>query len=141
LTEDRTTIPLSPEGARILADLVGNQWFETEVAAFQCAFALALAQGLNIERSQLRGSTTKFNVGTLDPLVRDLVVRLDPDHATKPYERATVLAEAGLRRLAGVLDESSDLAETLGISQFSHGRGPSDNDGPEAPDGADTADA
>src|SRR5450756_1674109 len=66
LSEDRTTVPLSPEGARILAELVGNHWFETEVAAFQCAFALALAQGLSIDRPELRGATTKFNVGSLD---------------------------------------------------------------------------
>jgi len=125
LSEDRTTVPLSPEGARILAELVGNHWFETEVAAFQCAFALALAQGLSIDRPELRGATTKFNVGSLDPTVRDLVVRLDPDYAAKPFERATVLAEAGLRRLSSLLDEASDLAETLGISQFSHSRGPS----------------
>jgi hypothetical protein len=118
LTEDRTTIPLSPDGAKILADLVEAGWFETEVAAFQCAVALALAQGLDIDRSKLRGATTKFNVGTLDLLIRELVLRLDEQHNNRPYERATVLAEAGLRRLTALVDDGADAAEVLGIGSF-----------------------
>ena len=59
--------------------------------------------------------TTKFNVGTLDPQVRELVLEFS-SIGERPYETANQLAQAGLRYLGARLDEDFDLCAALGLT-------------------------
>lgn len=113
MPDDQTTISLSDEGDRIVRELVERGWFSTQVAAFQAAVGVAIAHELTIDRSDLKNQTTKWNVGTLDPRLRDMIMEFGRDAAESPYETATILAEAGLRRLASVLDDEAQLASIL----------------------------
>lgn len=73
-------------------------------------FGLALA----IASKQMASPDVKFktflNVGSLDPdgAIRDVIVELFPDSATKPYAIAERLAEAGVAEL-GRLHEAGQL--------------------------------
>ncbi len=122
LPEDRTTISLSEEGDRIIKALVEAGLFRSEVAAFEAATSLAIAEGLTIDRRELGTTTTKWNVGTLDSRFRDLVVEFAPSGGDRPYETATLLAEAGLRSFDAALEnEEEDLSTVLGIESRADG--------------------
>lgn len=106
---------LSEGGEEVVKRLVSSGWFATEVAAFQAAIAVALARDLTIDRSEMRGSTTtKFNVGTLDPLVVVLVSQFS-SNVVQPYETANTLAEAGLLYLGTLLDDDVRMSKALGL--------------------------
>ena len=117
MADDRATIRLSPVGHEILREVVAHGWYREELDAFQAAVAIGIARELEIDPAELRGSTTVFNVGSLDPMLRDIVLQLAPaDRARKPYEAATLYAEAGLRELKRALDGTISLSEALGIA-------------------------
>lgn len=108
---------LSSEGDRIVREMVAAGWFETEVAAFQTAVALALARNLDPpDRQEMGGTTTKYNVGSLDPRLRDLVLRFQGAETPRPFETANLLAEAGLRHLGRALANDVRLTEALGLA-------------------------
>lgn len=108
---------LSEGAEEVVRRLVSSGWFATEVAAFQAAIAVALARDLTIDRSEMRGSTTtKFNRGTLDPLVVDLVSQFSSS-VEQPYETANMLAEAGLRYLGTLLEDDVKLTTALGLAE------------------------
>jgi hypothetical protein len=112
---------LSAEGDHIIRELVDAKWYTTEVAAFEAAIAIAIGRGLGTEKRKLSAATTKFNVGSLDPRVRELVLTFRPDAGDRPYELANQLAEAGLQELGRVLREDADLSEVLDIAVFREG--------------------
>lgn len=100
-----------------MRELVERGWFSTQVAAFQAAVGVAIAHGLSIGRGELKNQTTKWNVGTLDPRLREMIVEFGGDQADRAYETATMLAEAGLRRLGEVLDDEAQLASILRLDE------------------------
>lgn len=116
MTDDRTTVSLSQEADLALGSLVEEGWFATEITAYQAAVALALARGLSHERPRGGGSrTTKFNVGSLDSRIRDLVSRFGPT-GVPPIEASMGLAEAGLRAIRRTLDEEGSLTSAFGLA-------------------------
>ena len=120
MAEDRTTLALSADGFRILDELEADGWFSTQLAAYQAAIALALAKELPIpDRKELGKLETKFNVGSLDPRIREMVQRFYKGDVSRPYEVAQLLAEAGLREMDQARKSDIRLSDALGIQASS----------------------
>ncbi len=96
---------------------MATNWFATEMDAYKVAIALALRAEINVDQP-LAGSTTKFNIGSLDPdgKVVTLIRTFRGSQAGDPVVLAERLAEQGLIVLATKLeDETQTLSDVLGL--------------------------
>ncbi len=112
---DKVTVGVTREGAANLASLMESRWFDEEVDAYRVAIAAAVGAELNVAEA-LAGVQTKYNVGSLDRdgSIAALVRAMFPD-ASRPYDYAERLADAGLRYLkARIVDQGMLLADALG---------------------------
>lgn len=115
--DDRKTISVSAEGNAVLRRLVQEGWFAQEVDAFQTAVVLALADGLSIANVSLSDGQTKFNQGSLDPRLREVILTFGEDSSNHgPLDKAVLLAEVGLKELRRVLDDEASLSAVLGLT-------------------------
>jgi hypothetical protein len=115
LPDDRVTISISADADRIVSELVEAEWFANEVAAFQAAVALALANDLKVDPATNTNVVTKWNVGSLNPRIAYLVRHFAPEYGERPMEAATLLAEVGLRALDSAHKSGQQLSEALAI--------------------------
>jgi hypothetical protein len=96
---------------------MATKWFAEERDAYKVGIAIALRAEINVDQP-LGGTTTKFNIGTLDPdqkLVALIQTLLGSD-AGDPVVLAERLAEQGLLVLAAKLvDQEEKLSDVLGV--------------------------
>lgn len=112
----RVTVGVTEEGSANLASVMDTPWFDQEKDAFLVAVSCAIAQGLDIGTSPLRGTKTKFNVGTIDAdgSLRRLVRSLTGCNENEIYDFSERLADAGLVYLkAHLVDGGATLPEAL----------------------------
>ena len=96
---------------------MATHWFATEMDAYKVAIALALRAEINVDQP-LVGSTTKFNIGSLDQdgKVVALIRTFRGPQSGDPVVLAERLAEQGLIVLAAKLDdETQPLSDVLGL--------------------------
>jgi hypothetical protein len=115
---DKSTLGVTPQGARNMEALMATPWFEREMDVYRVAIAVAASRGQMASKDEMVGVRTKFNaVGTIDPdgQVRNMITALLPQHSDRPYETAERLANAGLQILASKLStEGVMLSSALG---------------------------
>lgn len=97
MSEDKKTIGLTAEGREALQHLMGLQWFRNELDAAMLAMAIEAHSGTVPEPTE--GTDTKWNVGSLDPDARGVMLSLYPDHP-HPYRAVESLMNMGLIRLS-----------------------------------------
>ena len=114
--DDRRTLGVTAEGAEALEEVMSTGWFTEEMDAYRVAISLAFANDLLKDSSEMTGTSTKWNIGTLDPddVLLSMVLAFSDEHLARPYAHAEARAAAGLvylkRRL---VDEKAELADIL----------------------------
>lgn len=114
--DDRRTLGVTAEGAEALDEIMNTGWFAEEMDAYRVAISLAFANGLVKDPSEMTGTSTKWNIGTLDPedVLLSMVLALSDEPPDRPYAHAEARAAAGLvylkRRL---VDEKAEIADVL----------------------------
>lgn len=112
---DKVTVGVNSDAAEDLAALMETDWFEREKDAYLVAISTAIARGLEVSTGSIPGTTTKFNVGTLDSdgIVKQLVRSLLSDEED-PYDLSERLAHVGLAYLkTRLVDRGFTLSEVL----------------------------
>ena len=114
--DDRRTLGVTTEGAHALEEIMNTGWFAEEMDAYRVAISLAFANDLVKEPSEMAGTSTKWNVGTLDPddMLLSMVSALSNETLERPYAHAEARAAAGLLYLKRrLVDEKAELADIL----------------------------
>lgn len=114
--EDRRTLGVTADGAKMLEEIMETGWFAEEMHVFLIAISLAFANDLLKDSSEMTGVSTKWNVGTLDPdnTLRLMVYSLSQKRIPRPYAHAEARAAAGLEFLKSrLVDERAELGEIL----------------------------
>jgi len=120
---DKAQIGLSPSGAEYLDQVMTTGWFNDRQDAYRVAIAIALANGLTAEDSELANSKTAYNfTGGIDRdgKVRTLISMFAPAESLQPAAYAERLAHAGLKYFAAkVAEGTATLSDILAPSQSS----------------------
>lgn len=95
-TADKKTIGITSANERVLAALVSEGLFASEIEAAKFAMAHAIDSG--VARGTTEGAGTKWNVGSVDSdgALKAVVEALFPDE-TQPYRLVEHLMNEGLR--------------------------------------------
>ncbi len=118
--DDKKTMGVTPDGALILAELMGSGWFNEEVDAYKVAIGVAFANRLQKPLAAMSRVATKWNVGSVDTdgRLRRLVETLSPEDADRPYASCERRAAAGLEFLKKkIIVEKSTLYEALQVEE------------------------
>jgi hypothetical protein len=120
---DKAQIGLSPSGAEYLDQVMATDWFNDRQDAYRVAIAVALANGLVADDSELTNAKTAYNFSggiDRDGKLRTLISILAPTESLKPATYAERLAHAGLKYFAAkVVEGTATLSDILSPSQSS----------------------
>ncbi len=99
MANDKKTIGVTSANAAILADLLSQGHFASEIDAAKFAMAYAVRQG--VKPGTTDGAGTKWNVGSVDPdgSLRAVVEILFPEDRGEPYRLFEHLLNEGLSKL------------------------------------------
>lgn len=112
MANDKKTIGITKSNTPLLAKLVVEGRFGSELDAAKFAMAYAIKEKIDVSITE--GAETKWNVGSFDPdgSMRSLLEALFPDN-TEPYRLAENLMNEGIKRLVETLGFSCDIYETI----------------------------
>ena len=97
--DDKRTLGVTAEGAEALEELMSTGWFAEEMDAYRVAISLAFANDLLKDSSEMTGTSTKWNIGTLDPddVLLSMVLAFSDEHLARPYAHAEARCRRGSR--------------------------------------------
>lgn len=106
MSEDKTTIGLTPDNRKVIEKMMEH--FNEQMDGARFAMSLAIKSGE--EPSKIENAETVWNVGSFDPdgEIRDLIQALYPDNDS-PYRAAEYFINSGLRQIDDHLDENKEL--------------------------------
>jgi hypothetical protein len=115
--QDKTQIGLSSEGNSHIKHLQQEyELFDDEQDAYRFAIAYAVAKKFTEnDLPEITERKNKFGTGSIDKdgKIRDLIRIYMPEHSSRPYAMAEILAEIGLFHLHSALDEGKTLTDLL----------------------------
>lgn len=112
MVADKKTIGITKGNAPVLAELVADGRFGSEMDAAKFAMAFAIRKG--VPAGSTDGAETKWNVGSIDPdgSIRSLLQALYPA-APEPYRLMEHLMNEGLQALVQEGGRTIDVYEAL----------------------------